>query len=347
MGRWRGGGCGFWLGRVLAPWAVLVVVGVGMGTVADAQAQPQRSLPTGGPTAPTAPTVGWWDRLWHTADQRGQARLQQGDAAAAARTFADPRRKAYAELKAGDYAAASRDLAPLDDRDAHYNRGNALARAGDLPGALKAYDAALRHDPADAEARRNRDLVAQAMARQQRQQAGQPPGQQSGRPADQQQGGQQQGSQQNGGQPSGGQPDPQQGHQPPAQPPDAQTGPPPGRPTGDQPPPAGPSGSAKPNPASSPPPAAGAAQAAPAPAASAPARPDDAALARQDAQSGLGQARAPAGPAAASAPRAAPTRTEQQLSQEQWLRSIPDDPGGLLRRKFLIEHLMRQRENAR
>jgi Ca-activated chloride channel family protein len=34
--------------------------------------------------------------------------------------------------------------------------------------------------------------------------------------------------------------------------------------------------------------------------------------------------------------------TEQQISQEQWLRRIPDDPGGLLRRKFMIEHMLRQ-----
>ena len=34
--------------------------------------------------------------------------------------------------------------------------------------------------------------------------------------------------------------------------------------------------------------------------------------------------------------------TEKQLALDQWLRNIPDDPGGLLRRKFLIEHMMRQ-----
>lgn len=34
--------------------------------------------------------------------------------------------------------------------------------------------------------------------------------------------------------------------------------------------------------------------------------------------------------------------TEQQLSEEQWLRRLPDDPGGLLRRKFLIQQLIRQ-----
>ena len=35
-----------------------------------------------------------WDSLWRNADQRGEQLLQQGDAAAAARTYAEPRRKA-------------------------------------------------------------------------------------------------------------------------------------------------------------------------------------------------------------------------------------------------------------
>src|SRR3546814_5608114 len=38
-------------------------------------------------------------------------------------------------------------------------------------------------------------------------------------------------------------------------------------------------------------------------------------------------------------------KSEQQLAEEQWLRQIPDDPGGLLRRKFMIEHLMRQQQD--
>jgi Ca-activated chloride channel family protein len=42
-------------------------------------------------------------------------------------------------------------------------------------------------------------------------------------------------------------------------------------------------------------------------------------------------------PAAADVPG-----SEKQLAQEQWLRQIPDDPSGLLRRKFLIEHMLRQ-----
>ncbi|HVS76898.1 MAG TPA: hypothetical protein VHE11_08190, partial [Steroidobacteraceae bacterium] len=40
-------------------------------------------------------------------------------------------------------------------------------------------------------------------------------------------------------------------------------------------------------------------------------------------------------------PRQKP-ETEQQLALDQWLRQIPDSPAGLLRRKFLIEHMMKQ-----
>jgi Ca-activated chloride channel homolog len=37
---------------------------------------------------------------------------------------------------------------------------------------------------------------------------------------------------------------------------------------------------------------------------------------------------------------------EKKQSQQQWLRRIPDDPGGLLRHKILREHLNRHRQNA-
>lgn len=40
-----------------------------------------------------------------------------------------------------------------------------------------------------------------------------------------------------------------------------------------------------------------------------------------------------------------PTVTEQQQATDQWLRQIPDDPGELLRRKFLLEQRQRQETN--
>ena len=36
-----------------------------------------------------------------------------------------------------------------------------------------------------------------------------------------------------------------------------------------------------------------------------------------------------------------PLSEEQRLACEQWLRRIPDDPGGLLRRKFALEYRAR------
>lgn len=45
----------------------------------------------------------------------------------------------------------------------------------------------------------------------------------------------------------------------------------------------------------------------------------------------------------AEAPSDAEQQREQQAAVEQWLRRIPDDPGGLLRRKFLYE-LQRRRQ---
>jgi Ca-activated chloride channel family protein len=35
---------------------------------------------------------------------------------------------------------------------------------------------------------------------------------------------------------------------------------------------------------------------------------------------------------------------EEQQALEQWLRRVPDDPGGLLRRKFRYQTMQRLRE---
>ncbi len=37
---------------------------------------------------------------------------------------------------------------------------------------------------------------------------------------------------------------------------------------------------------------------------------------------------------------------ESQQAYEQWLRRIPDDPGGLLRRKFLYQYRQRPQQST-
>ncbi len=319
-----------------------------LALAAHAQAQ----TPAPAKAESSLPTL--WPSLWRNADQRAQALLQQGHANDAAKLYTDPRRKAYAQIQAGDYAAAASGLKALNDTEANYNRGNALAQAGDLQGALDAYDAALKTDPSHQDARHNRDVVAKALQKQKDEQKNKP---QDGKPQDKKDGNQ---SAQNGQQ--GSKPGDQQGKQgdkPNDKPgsgqgakPDNQAGEKAGDKPGDK---SGDKQSAQqaghPNdkPGDTGQPNQGA-QNQP----GAPGKPDatqpqpaanDAEQARRDVNATLQpNAQGAAGDAGNAQGNVTTPMTEKQMAQEQWLRSIPDDPGGLLRRKFLIEHMMRQRE---
>lgn len=101
--------------------------------------------------------------LWWRSDQQGRRLLEAGRPAEAAQRFDDPQWRGLAHYQAGDYAAAAEAFAQGDDAAAHYNRGNALARGGELEGALDAYEQALHEDPQLEAARHNRELVAQLL----------------------------------------------------------------------------------------------------------------------------------------------------------------------------------------
>ena len=113
----------------------------------------------------SAPALaGVWSNLWRTPDQQGQALLAAGRPAQAAARFTSARRKAYADLEADRYAPAARLLAPFKDATSEYNRGNALAHLGHLRAALAAYDAALKQAPHDRDIRHNRNLIKRILA---------------------------------------------------------------------------------------------------------------------------------------------------------------------------------------
>ena len=307
-----------------------------------------------------------WSDLWRTPDQQGQALLEAGQPAQAAERFNDPRRRAYADLQAGRYPDAAKLLAPFSDVRSQYNRGNALANAGQLQAALASYDAALKQAPEDKDIRHNRDVVAKALRQrqqssqsrsrngrqgnhgsasseqQQRTDSGQRSGsgsQQSGGPGAQSNGGGQTASNgsRNGGNQAGNSGQPGGGG--------IQSGP--GGPQA-----AGASGSGTSN--ESPGQAQRDAEAA-------------AAFARERQQRGAAGAAAQAqgtprngksaqatdgagkGPdsgllqGGTQTPAQKP-ESERQLALDQWLRQIPDSPAGLLQRKFLIEHMMKQQD---
>ncbi|WP_433765678.1 tetratricopeptide repeat protein [Pseudomonas putida] len=97
--------------------------------------------------------------LWLRPDQRGLHLLKQKRPAEAAQHFEDHQWQGVALYEAGDYSAAAQRFAEGNDANAHYNRGNALARSGELEAALDAYEQALERQPDLRPALTNKALV--------------------------------------------------------------------------------------------------------------------------------------------------------------------------------------------
>lgn len=106
------------------------------------------------------------DDLWLRPDQQGQRLLEQQRPAEAAQRFQNPQWKALALYEAGDYAGAVRLFAESNTAAAHYNRGNALARSGELEAAVDAYEQALERQPELQPAITNKALVEQLLRQQ-------------------------------------------------------------------------------------------------------------------------------------------------------------------------------------
>ncbi len=269
-----------------------------------------------------------WQGLWQRPDQRGAAALAQQRPTDAAKLFNDPQWRAAAHYRAGDYQASLKDLDGQPGAEANYNRGNALAHLGKYPEALKAYGAALKQRPDLKDATYNRDLVkrwlqqqgAKSQKDQKRQDRGQQnQGRQDGSPDKDKQGQSQSGGKddQSPGNSSPG--DSAQGHEG-----DKKQGSPKGK-----------DGNA------------------------ATEKPGKRDAARQDkAQADRAERRAEGDkqPMSQADQAAVPPdvgardqmQNESEQADAQWLRRIPDDPGGLWRRKFLYqykrEHQSRQEE---
>lgn len=246
--------------------------------------------------APTPPASALeWQELWKRPDQRGLEALRAEQAARAAELFENPEWRSAAQYRAGEYEASAATLAGIDSPSAHYNRGNALAKAGQLEAAIGAYDRALELAPDHEDARYNRELVAELLKNQQ--DAEQPQDQGEGEQGQEGDSGSesQSGEQQNGEQASDE--ESQEGQQ--GEEGDAQAG----QGADDQP--SDQEGG----------------------------EPEDA---PEPQQANAGEE---ATDSAENAP--GPEDVEQWASEqaaEQWLRRIPQDPGGLLRRKFLYQY---------
>lgn len=264
------------------------------------------------PLAPRPAMALSWDELWAREDQRAP-QLIATDPGNAVRQLNSPEWRGSAQYRNGEYEAAAESFARADTPRAHYNRGNALAHAGKLPEALAAYDEALAAQPGLEDARVNRRIVEQMLKQQQADNqsgdSGNPDNSDSRNGSNNSQNSQnsQSSNASDDSQDQNGQQGNQQGNQG-----SEQAG-------GQQNQPGGQGNQTE----------------------------------QQESTASSGQQpgdpREPgAGTGKSGQAQAAPAEiSESPLTQgqEQWLRRIPDDPGGLLRRKFLQQYQQRDTQS--
>ena len=118
-------------------------------------------------TAPEPAMASAWDDLWLRRDQQAEQALQAGELEQATELAQDPLRRGTAEYRSGNYEQALQSFSNARGTDAAYNRGNALAQLGRYEDAIAAYDAALASQPGMQDATHNKALVEERLRQQQ------------------------------------------------------------------------------------------------------------------------------------------------------------------------------------
>lgn len=252
-------------------------------------------------------------RLWRAPEQQAQRLEQAGEydaLAAQAREMNDGSRwQGVADYRRGDYEQAAAAFATDDSVTGAYNHGTALARAGELEQALEVLDEVLQRAPDHLQAKENRDIVEQALQQQQQQQQEQQ--QQSGEDGEDQQQDQseqnqgEQGENQDQQQSSTGEQGQQQGEADDQQA-ESEAGQQPDEQPGEE---------------------------------DEPQLNEEQRSAEQQAQ--LEQQQQQAQQELQAMQEAEEPLSESEQATQQWLRQIPDDPAGLLRRKLHRSHRLR------
>lgn len=112
-----------------------------------------------------------WNDLWLNKNQKAIRALENEQADVASELFQDNEWKAAAKYRAGDYAGAEELLNEYQDNDNTYNKANSLAKQGRYEEAIKTYDQVLENNPNYEDAKYNKELVEKELEKQQQQQS--------------------------------------------------------------------------------------------------------------------------------------------------------------------------------
>jgi len=105
-----------------------------------------------------------WDDVWLNKAQQAKKNMLEEKYQQAAKLFEDPEWKGAAHYRENDYQGAAEQFSKIDTPEANYNLGNALARAGKIDDALKAYQRVLDVNAEHEDAKFNK-LVLEKMQR--------------------------------------------------------------------------------------------------------------------------------------------------------------------------------------
>ncbi len=108
-----------------------------------------------------------WLDLWKTRDQQAAEAFANEEHGLAAILFESSEWQGAASYRAQDYESAIAAFSAIDTPDGHYNRGNALALAGNYAEAIAAYDVTLESEVNHTDALHNREIVEELLEQQQ------------------------------------------------------------------------------------------------------------------------------------------------------------------------------------
>ncbi|MEZ4819335.1 MAG: VWA domain-containing protein [Bdellovibrionota bacterium] len=100
-----------------------------------------------------------WDDLWKTKDQQASQMMQNNQFEQAAKAFQDKRWKQAAHYKAKKYQEAIDSMDVPTSSDDWYNRGNILAKMGQIDPAIQAYEQSLQLEPHNSDAAYNKKIL--------------------------------------------------------------------------------------------------------------------------------------------------------------------------------------------